>query len=401
MTVINKIVEKDLCLGCGLCEAVYGKDGATMQLQSNGFLTPVIKKSQIESEKIILRICPGINIVNDQPFENRDRIWGKVMGTYSGYSSDKEIQTKGSSGGIISAVAIFLLENKKVDAVLHVGGDSNDYQRNSLRVSRTRDEVLEYAGSRYAPAGVFNDILAILLGNDDCYLFIGKPCDISALKNLLNEFPQYKERFKFFVSIMCAGIPSYNATQDVIETFDKVKLPIKDLTYRGNGWPGFFSFIDASERRHQMSYNDSWGKNLGKKIHFRCKICPDGIGLQSDFAAGDAWETKDGYPDFTEREGRSLILLRTPKATDLFHTMKQEGHVILQNLPIEKIKIMQPYQYSRRKAVGARVIATTLGKRVSLNFKSMRIWTNLFSQPLTSSFREFIGTLKRILINKI
>jgi coenzyme F420 hydrogenase subunit beta len=401
MRTINNIVGKNLCIGCGLCEAVCGKDGAVMQEKESGFLAPIIKNPKVEHEKLILRICPGINVLNDQPFGKLERVWGKVLESYSGYSTDKEIRTKGSSGGVISAVAIYMLENGVVDAVLQVGGDSKDYRLNGLRVSKTREDVLACATSRYAPAAVFDGIFDVMKNSNDNFLFIGKPCDISGIKNLLNEFPKYQERFRFFISIICAGIPSFNATQDVIDTFEQIRYPLTDLVYRGNGWPGYFSFTDASGKRNQMSYNDSWGKNLGKKIHFRCKICPDGIGLQADMAVGDAWETKDGYPDFTEREGQSLIILRTTKALDFFLGMQKDEQVTIQKLPIERLKSIQPFQYTRRVNVGARVMATSIGKGIFLNFQGMRLWKNLFYQPLKTSIKEFGGTMKRILIKQI
>lgn len=397
MSTICTIVEKNLCLGCGLCEAVLGKDNVKMQLQADGFFTPFIMNSQIKQEGVIKRICPGVNIENDQLFNNQKKIWGELKGAFSGYSADTEIRNKGASGGVISAVAVYLLEKGTVDAILHVGGDSKDYKRNTLRVSKCRDDVLAYAASRYAPSAVFNDIKEILGSSEDSYLFVGKPCDISGLKNFLNEFPQYRTRFKFLISIICAGMPSFNATQNVIDSFKSVKNPITNLVYRGNGWPGFFSFTDASGSQKQMTYNQSWGDILGKRIHFRCKICPDGIGLQADMAVGDAWETKDGYPDFTEGEGHSLVLPRTQMAIELIHTMKAEKHIYLRSLPIEKLKDIQPYQYSRRRSVGARIIATMLVKQVPLNFRNMKVWVNLFSNPLKSTTREFGGTLKRLL----
>lgn len=398
---IQKIVDKNLCLGCGLCETVCGKINVEMQLQKNGFFFPAIKNLQAEKEQIISQICPGINIVNDQPFGKSERIWGRVLGAYSAYSTDKEIRTKGSSGGIISAIAIYLLENKIIDAVLQVGGDATNYKQNVLKISTTKEDVLACATSRYAPAAVFNNVLQILTNSADSYCFIGKPCDISGIKNFLNAYPQYKERFIFFISIVCAGMPSFNATQDAIDSFGTAQNPVTDLVYRGNGWPGYFSFTDAVGKKHQMSYNDSWGKILGRKIHFRCKICPDGIGLQADIAVGDAWETKDGYPDFTEREGQSLVLLRTSKAIELFHLMQYNKRIFSQNLPVEKIKNMQPFQYYRREFVGARIIATSLGKGFLLNFRNMKLWINHFKSPVKKSIKEFGGTMKRMLVNKI
>ena len=59
MRLNRKIIDKDLCIGCGLCEAILGKANAEMQLQSNGFYTGY-KKSDREKEKVVLRICPGL-----------------------------------------------------------------------------------------------------------------------------------------------------------------------------------------------------------------------------------------------------------------------------------------------------------------------------------------------------
>jgi coenzyme F420 hydrogenase subunit beta len=397
---IQKIVDKNLCLGCGLCESICGKTNVVMQMQKNGFLFPIVKNHHPENAKIISRICPGVNIKNNQLFDKEERIWGRVLESYSAWSTDDVIRTKGSSGGIISAVAIYLLENKMVDAVLQIGGDINDFRKNRLKVSKTKEDVLACATSRYAPATVFNDIVDILNDSSDCYCFIGKPCDISGLKNFLSEYPQYGERFILFISIICAGMPSYNATQDAIDSFKTVQIPVTELVYRGNGWPGYFSFTDVAGEKYQMTYNDSWGKILGRKIHFRCKICPDGIGLQADLTVGDAWETKDGYPIFTEREGQSLVLLRTSKSVELFRSMQSNNRIASQNLLIEKIENIQPYQYSRRQIVGARIIATILGKRVFLNFRNMKLWRNLFKSSVKKSIKEFGGTMKRIIINK-
>jgi coenzyme F420 hydrogenase subunit beta len=393
---IEKIVDKSLCLGCGMCVSIYGQKNAKMQILDSGFMTPIILTPQSEKEKIIEQICPGVNIINDKPFDSNERIWGKVLESYTGFSTDSSVRKKGSSGGIISAVCIYLLETKMVDAVLQIGWQRDDYKQNRLKVSKSKEDVLACAASRYAPAAVFNNILSILRNSNDRFCFVGKPCDLSALRNFLKIYPQYTERFVLLVSIVCAGMPSYNATRDAIDSFGKIKNPVSNLVYRGNGWPGFFSFDDGAGMRHKMTYKDSWGKMLGRKIHFRCKICPDGIGLQADMVVGDAWETKDGYPDFEEREGQSLLLLRTVKAVELVCSMRSENHIELKPLLVSKIQNIQPPQYLRRQVVGARIIAASLGKGVILNFRNMKIWTNLFRFSLIKALKEFWGTLNRL-----
>lgn len=394
---VNRIAKKGLCLGCGLCETIYGKANVSMEINDSGFYYPKVKgKISKDKDEIISRICPSVNITNEIIFDDSERIWGHIKSCHSAFSLNKEIRTKASSGGLITQIATYLLRTNLVDAVLQVGSYEVDYQSNKLKVSRTEEEVLACAKSRYAPAKIFNNILNILESSNEKYCFVGKPCDISGIKNLLSVYPQYKERFVLFVSIMCAGMPSYIATSAAVASFNNVNHPITNLTYRGNGWPGYFSFEDSKGICYKMSYNDSWGKILGKHVHFRCKICPDGIGLQADIAVGDAWETKDGYPDFTEKEGDSLLLIRTKVASDLIERMSSEGIISKTDIPVDKLPSIQPFQAGRRHIVGARILAASITKIAIFRFKNLKIFHNLFQSPLRRIISEFYGTAKRV-----
>ncbi|WP_051350324.1 Coenzyme F420 hydrogenase/dehydrogenase, beta subunit C-terminal domain [Dyadobacter alkalitolerans] len=394
--IATKVVKAGLCIGCGLCESISGRESVEMQVTPQGFHLPASKNNN-SLNTIISKVCPSILVDNQQNSDNVDGIWGKILGLYSGHSTDNEIRTKGSSGGIISAIAIHILENKMVDFVLQVGGDPSNHYNNKLKVSRSREDVLACAASRYAPASVFNDILNILESTSGTFCFIGKPCDVSALKNLVNLYPQYDSRLKLTIAIFCAGMPSFSATNDVINSFEGAEMPVTDLSYRGMGWPGYFSFKDATAKTYKMSYNDSWGKVLGKQIHFRCKICPDGIGLQADIAVGDAWETKSGYPDFQEREGESLVLLRSEKAVEIFNLIAASNEVVRKELQTGVIEKMQPFQYYRRKHVGARIIAVKIARFWNIRFINLNLWRNMISASPTVIVRECLGTLKRLL----
>ncbi len=378
-------------MGCGLCEGLSKNPTNKMQLLSDGFLHP----GQLNADEEILvdKICPGKNVLNSKT-RNSNRVWGNILQLYVGSSTDNKIRKVGSSGGIVSALAIYMLEKGIVDAVLQVGSDKNNYKNNELKVSRSRDEVLRCSSSRYAPANIFCSILEILKQTNETFCFVGKPCDISALTNLLNEYPEFKEKIKLTVAIFCAGIPSINATEKLIDMHNS-ENPIHDLAYRGDGWPGSFRFTDKSGKTFKTSYNDSWGKVLGKELHFRCKICPDGIGLQSDIAVGDAWDTADGYPDFEEKDGKSFMIARTGKAEDILKQCYTENFIEMKPLGSAKLKSMQPYQYQRRKVAGARVLAYQLANKRTLNFRGLNLFSNcLINSPLTL-FREFKGTYRR------
>lgn len=390
MTKVSDIVKSDLCLGCGLCEAV--DKNCKMRLSDNGFYRPSVKDMDNHSQYVVAKICPGVNVRNFGG--SNTSVWGKVEMVSNAWAKDKTIRQSSSSGGVTSALAVYLLESHKVDAVLHVGIDTTDYLHNKLHISKTREDVLKRNASRYAPAAVFNDILTILDKDTYTYAFIGKPCDIAGIKNFLKQYPHYKDRIKYFLAIFCAGMPSYNATLKAISTFGKNKTPVT-LRYRGDGWPGFFTVTYADGTSDRMTYNDSWGKILGRQLGFRCKICPDGIGLLADIASGDAWNTKDGYPDFTESDGRNFCFIRTVQGKVLFEEAQVAGYIEIEKLHVPDVKDMQRYQFDRRHYVGWRILAVQLMSGGILHFRGLGYMHMAMKANFYRALREMYGTMKR------
>ena len=384
-----------MCIGCGLCEAIGKEKGYIMNLKDNGFYEPVCTAERnIEVEIKISKICPAINI--DAPKVKDSKVWGGIINLYKLSASDSEVQKMGSSGGGISGVCIYLLENKIVDGILHVGKIPGESIENKLFISRTKSEVVNNASSRYAPAKVFNEISDIFEKRFETFAFIGKPCDIAGIKNYLQLNPQYKPRIKYYFSFFCAGMPSYNATHKLLEEANRKEMPYF-LKYRGDGWPGYFKAIYKNTRIVKMTYEKSWGKVLGRHLHTRCKICPDGIGLLADIVFGDAWETQDGYPDFEEKEGRSLAIARTQMGDELIRNAFKNKYISLESLTIERISKMQPYQYQRRLLVGYRILVIQFLTNRLLNFKGTGYLSLMSKYPLNKGLKNSFGTLKRFL----
>lgn len=392
MTIIDKITKKHFCIGCGLCSSVLGNNKCKMVLGEDGFYIPSVQTDMSRKEsQLIGRLCPGIHVEGDK----QSGVWGSMISIEESWSADPTIRYKAASGGIVTSIALYLLESHAVDAVLQVGVDEDSYLYNKLKISRTRDDIICNAQSRYAPALVFDDINNILDSSDEKYAFIGKPCDIAAMKNFLSEFPEYNDRIRTFISIFCAGMPSYNATIKTWQMSGRTDEPVF-LKYRGDGWPGNFYARWRNGSDFQLSYSDSWGKVLGHHIGFRCKICPDGIGMLADIAVGDSWSTKNGYPDFTESEGRCFVMVRTKNGSNIMERAGENGYIIRNSLDVNKIAEMQTYQYNRRKLEGWRLVPVQLFSGFMLKFKGLHI----FRQAITANFlvgiKNMFGTAKRI-----
>jgi coenzyme F420 hydrogenase subunit beta len=374
---------------------VAEKGQIKMQLNASGYLRPVPQQLlSLEIEKSINEICPGVHMEHKVGLKNFHTIWGPLEKVRTGFAQDAEVRRQGSSGGVISALAIYLLESGKVDFIAQTAVSKAEPLVNVLQKSRTSEEVIHAAGSRYAPSSPLENIRD-LLRTGETFAFIGKPCDVAGLRSFINHNPEYKTQIIYMISFMCAGIPSIHGTHDVLEHMGADKMLLTSFRYRGDGWPGRARAVQSDGKSYEMDYNSSWGKFLNKQIQFRCKICPDGTGEFADIVCADAWYGKDGYPDFTERDGRSLLLTRNKLGEELVNEAFLANVIKIEDLDITEISKMQPYQVNRKQVVLGRVIAAGLANKKLVSFKNMGlIKASLRTNPITW-LRHAWGTYRR------
>ena len=176
---------------------------------------------------------------------------------------------------------------------------------------------------------------------------------------------------------------------------------VQTFRYRGMGWPGKATAVTDDGTSAAMSYEESWGRYLSTRIQYRCKICPDSVGGSADLVAADAWYGgESGYPQFEERDGRSLVLARTEAGERLLRTALAAGALSSQPLDVAQIDLMQPAQARRKRLVAARLAAArTLARPVPdvsgvcVDIASRR------ARPL-EKLRNYLGSLRRILMRQ-
>ena len=249
-----------------------------MRLSPAGFLRPnVLGKLNDEETQNIQTICPGVHLEFPVAPVDRHPIWGPINSVRTGCSLDDEIRRTGSSGGVLSALALHLLETGQVDFVAQIAVSASDPLGNELQLSRTREDVLRAAGSRYGPSAPlvrFEELLA----TGQRFAFIGKPCDVAAVRQLAAIDERVGKQVRFLLSFMCAGVPSIKGTHEILKALGVDAVGLKSFRYRGDGWPGMARAVGADGRVAEMDYSKSWGTILNRHLQFRCKICPDGTG---------------------------------------------------------------------------------------------------------------------------
>ena len=345
--------------------------------------------------KRIMAVCPGVTIGRPPSSARVDLLWGPVTELKVGHSTDPSLRFSGSSGGAISAVAKHLLSTGAVDAVVTNSADPNNPIGNQTLVLTDPDEVAVTAGSRYAPSAPLKNIVGTVAKHQRI-CFIGKPCDVAALRRFSARDRRIAERVKYYITFFCAGIPSEHGATQVVEALGFRKKEIRHFRFRGNGWPGMARAETVDDRHNEMSYNDSWGNILNRHLQFRCKICPDGIGESADLVAFDPWETTDGYPDFEERDGSSGLIARTKTGSRLLSDIERAGALETVPLAIKHLAQMQPYQAKRKRATLARLMGLFSVRFSMPAFYRMRLSWNAMSLR-RNNFKEFRATRRRCL----
>ena len=392
---IDNIVNSKYCLGCGLCVSVLGSELIEMVIEKDGYHIPHIKKKSISLKEELLRdFCPGITVKRNALLSGIENIYGKYISLNAAYSNDEKIRWKSSSGGCITGILIYLLESEKIDGVLHIGKSEKLVLESQAHYSRNREDVINRAGSRYAPSSLLSDFVQIL-NKGFKIAIVGKPCDIVGVTNFLNKYPTYKKQIICTISFMCMGMPSQNGTKQLIERLGVNENEIEDFWYRGHGWPGSTTVITKLKKIYKLTYEKSWGEVLCKDLPLRCKICPDGYGEFADISCGDAWYIKNGLPCFNDMPGRSLAFVRSEIGREIFNDAIDKGYLTAESFDINDLKIIQPSQYNRKIYLGSRILAIKLLGDKLLKFSGFNLFSNLKNGSIRIIVGNFIGGLIR------
>lgn len=388
---VQKVVSSQMCTGCGLCAAML--PGLEMKSRG-GFMRPVLSGSDSNDRKLIKtfnRSCPGklVRAVKN-PSATRHPTLGPIVGIWEAYALDETFRDKGSSGGVLSSLSAWMLERGIASTVSGASKESTNPRRTVPVTITTKEQALKAAGSRYAPVSALSGESALKVGN----AVVGKPCEVSAMRSYENvEGRDNSIKLSFF----CAGTPSQEATDSLIEKLGIPKTkPLKDLWYRGNGWPGNFTAIAKDGQRVETSYDESWGAALGPTVQWRCRVCPDGVGESSDITAGDFWEAdENGYPKFSDMPGRSVLIARTSRGFELVQAAEREGVIALRPADPEAVTKMQPYQFSRRRYLFGRLLASRIFLGAAPRVRGFGIIKATLGEPIRT-YRELRGSISRI-----
>jgi len=382
----------EYCIGCGLCKSELNVE---IKENTKGYIYPEFSN---KNEEFLKNVCPIMD--NHKDAKEYNSIWGNVDMAVGAYATDAEIRKKASSGGVLTALSLYLLETGKVDGIIQVSADTNNPSKTVCRISTKREQVLDCCGSRYSISTPWYE-LSSKIDITKKYAAIGKPCDILALRRLRDYNKKYS-CIEYLLSFFCAGLPSQDAQKALLSQIGCKNDECVSLTYRGNGWPGYTTAIDKDGKEYTMEYSRAWGKILGRDVHPYCRLCIDGIGEAADISCGDGWYIKDGEPDFSEREGRNIVFTRNAIGTELLQQAAKSGYLVYENWnDLEELQIIQKHQYTRKTTMKSKLFGYHLCLRKVPAYDKELLKEYAKKASSKQKTKMFLGTVKRIVQGKI
>ena len=349
---IAEIVARDLCIGCGLCEAVTG-GRIKMVMTPAGSLRPSSTDGFTAAEEATLvSACPGA--VAEARVEDgceSDPVWGAYRTMARAWAGDPDVRYRAATGGVLTALGMHAVRTGRVDFVLHVGADPDQPMRSRWVISKTPESVKANTASRYGPTAPLAG-LAAALDRGQPFAIIAKPCDLGAVHALSRTDPRVDELCALRLVLVCGGQSRLSKSQAVLDDFGLSETEVALFRYRGHGNPGPTVVETRDGRQFSKSYLDMWEDEAGWQVETRCKFCPDALGEAADVASADIWP---GGAPTGEDEGFNGIIVRTAAGEDLVASAAQAGDLVVTD-PItpRQFDDFQPHQVRKKEALAAR-----------------------------------------------
>ena len=257
---------------------------------------------------------------------------------------------------------------------------------------------MKAAGSRYGPAAPLIDI-GDVLDRGRPFAFIGKPCDIAALRNLARHDARVGDLCKYMLTPVCGGYMEANAMRRFLDGQGIEEQDVTSFRYRGYGCPGLTRIETKDGRVIEKNYLDMWGEDdTAWGLPFRCKVCPDGIGEAADIAASDTWP--GGAPSWEGQEddkGTNAVLARSAAGVELLEAAVRDGALVdAGDIGPRVMDDYQPHQVKKKLSVWSRYAGLKAAGRLVPEVKRLRIADLARQRSFADNLAQARGTRQRV-----
>jgi len=337
---IDLITNNDLCISCGTCKYACPKNEISIKMNNaKGMYEPVIANTLsclTCTDQPCLQVCPSYeeDFVSLANWTDPSQRIGPVEAIYTGFSTNRDVHIRASSGGIVRELCRYYLDTGLVDGIItlkHVEG--LDYEPH---LYTSTDELIENSpGSIYHNIN-FENAIEILQNTRGRFALIASPCQLTSIRKWQQVCPDKSlGSIEVAIGFICGWMYSRHTVDHFAKYVGVSRESLADVTYRGGDKVGNLVLKSVSgtdqafSRRpkpyvhaHTAAYRIAFSRTYSSK---RCLLCAEHLNYLADVVVGDAWLPK--HRD--DKLGTSIVIVRNPSVVAVLDHLVAEGRVEL------------------------------------------------------------------------
>jgi coenzyme F420 hydrogenase subunit beta len=303
-----------------------------------------------EENRVIWNACSGKGF--DFP-EQRKLIFGEQeANVYTGYTrkiyiglaTDGKIRSHSGSGGFITALLIWLLENKMIDGAVVTGMSDEKPWLTRTYIATTAEGIIRAAQSKYIITTV-NEILPEIAAFDGRLAYVGLPGQVQSIRLLQQAKHPSVRNICYIFGPFYGNTLHFSSVKSFLRSFGVGDYhQIRKLYFRYGEWPGNMRVEMNDGRIFEMP---KFHANYLIPFHIlkNSLLCTDLTNEFTDISGGDAWA-----PVYEERgKGFSMIITRSDIGEQIVRRMETEGVLELQQISELDALEMHSHGYDLKK----------------------------------------------------
>ena len=328
--IMQRVVELDKCIGCGVCDTICPVDVLKMDFNSTGIYQPFESEGCLDKCTLCLDVCPFIED-NDTEREIAHKLYshienikhhddlGYFTNTYEIHKINESERLASSSGGAGNWFQRLLLESNKIDYMLTVEANDNPDKLFKFSVFNNVDELDKARGSVYYPTEI-SEVLDYVMKNDGRYAITVLPCYAKAIRLAQSKNHKLRKRIKYLIGLVCGQMKSKYFTEELGKialgegSLSNVNYRVKQADKPASDFA--YQFINTNNEKKLLTWRRSIPSKFWSSRMFTpnaCNFCTDVFALNADIILMDAW-----LPEYTkDYRGHTLVISRTHEIDNL------------------------------------------------------------------------------------
>jgi coenzyme F420 hydrogenase subunit beta len=348
--MLLRVMKSELCNRCGSCVGLSG--GKIVFRDKEGKYLPVCIQELTEEEtERLWQACPGkLFSFPDyrQYFYQDSKNFHVYLGAYdsiwTGYATSQEIRQRSSSGGILTAMLLYLMRKDKIKGAIVTRMSAQTPWFPETFIATSEQEIIESAQSKYIITSV-NEILEKSQHFKGDLAYVGLPGQVQSIRKLQKAKDPAIKNIKYIFGPFYGNTLYFSSIKSFLRSHrEQDYTDIKKLWFRYGEWPGSMRVEMNSGKVYELKkFHANW--LIPFHILRNSLYCTDLTNEFTDISGGDAWS-----PEYENRgEGFSIVISRNAIGQEIIKNMVRDGWLSLTPLNEKEAIDMHSHGYDFKK----------------------------------------------------